>query len=55
MAGAIGAGGLGNYAYYAGFQRRAWDIVLVCTVIIVFIVFVFQFTGDYTAKKIDKR
>src|SRR5699024_3358936 len=45
MAGAIGAGGLGNYAYYAGFQRRAWDIVLVCTVIIVFIVFIFQVIG----------
>lgn len=55
MAGAIGAGGLGNYAYYAGFQRRAWDIVLVCTVIIVFIVFIFQVIGDLTAKRIDKR
>lgn len=55
MAGAIGAGGLGNYAFYSGFQRRAWDIVLVCTIIIVMIVFIFQFIGDYTAKKIDKR
>src|SRR5690625_4968957 len=25
MAGVIGAGGLGNYAYYAGFQRRDLD------------------------------
>src|SRR5699024_6806341 len=33
MAGAIGAGGLGSYAYYAGFQRRIFEIVLVCTVI----------------------
>ena len=55
MAGAIGAGGLGSYAYYGGFQRRAWDIVLVCTIIIVIVVFIFQFIGDYTAKKIDKR
>src|SRR5699024_4024738 len=55
MAGAIGAGGLGSYAYYAGFQRRAFDIVLVCSVIIVIIVFIFQFIGDFISKKLDKR
>src|SRR5699024_1465902 len=41
MAGAIGAGGLGNYAYYSGFQRRDTDVVFVCSVIIVIIVFIF--------------
>src|SRR5699024_10662363 len=55
MAGAIGAGALGSYAYYAGFQRRAFDIVFVCSVIIVFIVFIFQFIGDYISRKLDKR
>ncbi len=55
MAGAIGAGGLGSYAYYAGFQRRAFDVVLVSTIIIVAIVFLFQFVGDYLTKKLDKR
>ncbi|MEI3605501.1 methionine ABC transporter permease [Pseudogracilibacillus sp. SE30717A] len=55
MAGAIGAGGLGSYAYYAGFQRRAFDIVFICSVIIVLIVFIFQFIGDFTSKKLDKR
>lgn len=55
MAGAIGAGGLGSYAYYAGFQRRAFDVVLVSTIIIVAIVFLFQFIGDYLSKKLDKR
>lgn len=55
MAGAIGAGGLGNEAFYSGFQRRKWGIVFVCTIIIVVIVFIFQFIGDYLAKKIDKR
>ena len=55
MAGAIGAGGLGSYAYYAGFQRRAFDVVLVSTVIIVAIVFLFQSIGDYLSKKLDKR
>jgi len=55
MAGVIGAGGLGNYAYYFGFQRRDFDVVFLCTVIIVIIVFLFQFIGDYITKKLDKR
>ncbi|GIO23713.1 methionine ABC transporter permease [Oceanobacillus sp. J11TS1] len=55
MAGAIGAGGLGNYAYYFGFQRKSWDVVFACTVIIVLIVFIFQFIGDAITRKIDKR
>ncbi|MFD2761488.1 methionine ABC transporter permease [Lentibacillus juripiscarius] len=55
MAGVIGAGGLGNYAYFFGFQRREFDVVFICTVLIVLIVFLFQFIGDYVSNKIDKR
>lgn len=55
MAGAIGAGGLGSYAYYAGFQRRAFDVVLISTIVIVLIVFLFQFIGDFLSKRLDKR
>ncbi|CDQ39154.1 MULTISPECIES: methionine ABC transporter permease [Virgibacillus] len=55
MAGAIGAGGLGSYAYYSGFQRRDFDVVLICSVIIVVIVFIFQFLGDFITRKLDKR
>ncbi|MFC3041376.1 methionine ABC transporter permease [Virgibacillus xinjiangensis] len=55
MAGVIGAGGLGNYAYYFGFQRRDFDVVFLCTVVIVLIVFLFQFVGDYITRKLDKR
>ncbi|ALX47164.1 methionine ABC transporter permease [Lentibacillus amyloliquefaciens] len=55
MAGVIGAGGLGNYAYFFGFQRREFDVVFLCTVLIVLIVFLFQFIGDYVSNKIDKR
>jgi len=55
MAGVIGAGGLGNYAYFFGFQRREFDVVFVCTVLVVLIVFLFQFIGDYISNKIDKR
>jgi D-methionine transport system permease protein len=55
VAGSIGAGGLGDYAYFYGFTRRNMDIVYVCTLLIVLIVFIFQFIGDVITKKIDKR
>lgn len=55
VAGVIGAGGLGDYAYFYGFQRRDFDIVFICTILIVIIVFAFQFIGDYISNKLDKR
>ncbi|MGY0693273.1 methionine ABC transporter permease [Virgibacillus sp. FSP13] len=55
MAGVIGAGGLGDYAYFYGFQRRDFDVVFVCTILIVIIVFIFQFIGDFVSNKLDKR
>ncbi|WP_462411094.1 methionine ABC transporter permease [Neobacillus sp. Marseille-QA0830] len=55
MAGAIGAGGLGNLAYNLGFQRNQNDVTFVATVIILIIVFVIQFIGDFITSKIDKR
>src|SRR5690625_1081132 len=38
MAGVIGAGGLGDYAYFFGFQRRDFDVVFICTILIIIIV-----------------
>jgi D-methionine transport system permease protein len=55
MAGVIGAGGLGDYAYFYGFQRRQFDVVLLCTILILIIVFIFQFIGDFISNKMDKR
>ncbi|MEH7418938.1 methionine ABC transporter permease [Neobacillus drentensis] len=55
MAGAIGAGGLGNLAYNYGFQRNQNDVTLMATVIILIIVFVIQFIGDFITSKLDKR
>ncbi|WP_226035950.1 methionine ABC transporter permease [Aquibacillus saliphilus] len=55
VAGIIGAGGLGDFAYFYGFQRRSFDVVFVCTVLIVIIVFIFQFIGDFFTNKLDKR
>ncbi|MGM8215312.1 methionine ABC transporter permease [Bacillaceae bacterium W0354] len=55
MAGVIGAGGLGDLAYLEGFQRRKSDVILLCTIIIILIVFIFQVIGDTLSKLIDKR
>ncbi|UOR11802.1 methionine ABC transporter permease [Halobacillus amylolyticus] len=55
VAGVIGAGGLGDFAYFYGFQRSDFDVVLFCTILIVIIVFIFQFIGDFISRKLDKR
>jgi D-methionine transport system permease protein len=55
MAGVIGAGGLGNLAFLEGFQRGRGDVTLFATIIILAIVFVIQFIGDYITSKLDKR
>lgn len=55
MAGAIGSGGLGNFAYLYGVVRNSKITTYVATCIILLIVFIIQFIGDYFVKKIDKR
>jgi D-methionine transport system permease protein len=55
MAGVIGAGGLGNFAYLEGFQGGNPFLTFVATVAILIIVFIIQFIGDYFTKKLDKR
>lgn len=55
MAGIIGAGGLGNLAYLDGFQRSRDDVTLMATIIILLIVFVIQWIGDFITAKTDKR
>ncbi|MCP0887889.1 ABC transporter permease [Ligilactobacillus sp. WILCCON 0076] len=55
MAGAIGAGGLGQLAYTDGFQSYNNAITLAATVAIVIIVMIFQLIGDRAVKHVDKR
>lgn len=55
MAGVIGAGGLGNLAYFQGFQRSQNDVIFVATILILVIVFILQFIGDVVVRKLDKR
>lgn len=55
MSGVIGAGGLGQLAFIDGFQRSRNDVVWVATILILVIVFVIQWIGDFITSKIDKR
>ncbi|WLD92720.1 methionine ABC transporter permease [Alkalihalobacillus sp. AL-G] len=55
MAGVVGAGGLGTLAYLDGFQRYQNDVTFVATVIILIIVFILQWIGDYFTHITDKR
>lgn len=54
IAGAIGAGGLGNLAYLYGFARNRTDVTILATIGIIIIILCFQFAGDFTVKKIQK-
>ena len=55
MAGAIGSGGLGNLAYLYGLVRTNNYVMYSATILILIIVFMIQFIGDYLVRKIDKR
>lgn len=46
MAGAIGAGGLGNVAISYGYNRFNNDVTWVATLLILFLIFSIQFIGD---------
>lgn len=55
MGGAVGAGGLGQIGYqygYVGYNLEIMNIVLALLVILVFII---QYTGNYISKKFDHR
>ena len=55
MAGAIGAGGLGNVAISYGYQRFNNDVTLLATFLILLLIFFIQFIGDFLTKKISHR
>lgn len=55
MAGAIGAGGLGDIAYRYGYQRFDSQIMLTVIAMLVALVAVIQLSGDRLAKGLNKR
>ncbi|MGT2837138.1 methionine ABC transporter permease [Streptococcus macacae] len=55
MAGAIGAGGLGNVAISYGFNNFNMDITFVAALLIVLLIFAIQFIGDLLTRKVSHR
>ncbi|MBP3062328.1 ABC transporter permease [Pseudomonas sp. MDMC224] len=55
MAGAIGAGGLGDLAYRYGYQRFDSQVMLTVIVALVVLVSLIQLSGDRLAKRLNKR
>nr|WP_288465863.1 methionine ABC transporter permease [uncultured Pseudomonas sp.] len=55
MAGAIGAGGLGDLAYRYGYQRFDTQVMLTVIVVLVVMVSFIQFGGDRLAKRLNHR
>ena len=55
IAGAIGAGGLGDIAYRYGYQRLDMQIMLAVIFVLVVLVMLIQATGDILSAQLDKR
>lgn len=53
MAGAIGAGGLGNTAISYGYNRFDNDVTFIATALVVILIFIVQIVGDFFAKKLN--
>ena len=54
MAGAFGAGGIGNLAISRGYNRFQGDVIVVSTLIMLIVVFICQAIGDFLEKKATK-
>ncbi|WP_411675084.1 methionine ABC transporter permease [Acidipropionibacterium acidipropionici] len=55
IAGAIGGGGLGQFAIQYGYQRFNWTVTLIAVVTIIIIVQAAQFAGNALARKALRR
>jgi len=55
MAGTVGGGGVGDLAIRYGYQRYQTDVMIICVVILVILVQILQFAGDFAAKKLNKK
>lgn len=55
MAGAIGGGGLGDLAIRYGYQRFRPDIMIATVIVLIVLVQLVQFAGNYLAKSLNKK
>lgn len=51
IAGAIGAGGLGNLAYLYGYARNRINVTIIATILIALLILLIQVLGDYLVRK----
>ncbi len=55
MAGLVGGGGLGDLAYRYGYQRYQTDIMIACVSILIVLVQLIQWIGEFITGKLDKK
>jgi ABC-type methionine transport system permease subunit len=55
MAGAVGGGGLGDLAIRYGYQRFRLDVLLLCCIVLILLVQLIQFAGNFLARHFDRR
>ena len=55
MAGAVGGGGLGDFAVRYGYYRYQTDIMIVTVILLIVIVQIFQSVGMLIANRLDRR
>lgn len=55
MAGMVGGGGIGDLAIRYGYNRYDNLVMYTTVVVLIVLVQIIQFSGDYIAKKVDKR
>lgn len=55
MAGAVGAGGLGDLAIRYGYQRFDTQVMLIVIAVLIALVTVVQFSGDYYVRRLRSR
>lgn len=55
MAGAVGAGGLGDLAIRYGYQRFDTEVMVIVIVVLVALVSIVQFVGDFYVRRLQSR
>ncbi|MEF9935025.1 MAG: methionine ABC transporter permease [Clostridium sp.] len=55
MAGAVGGGGIGDYVIREGYQRYNNEIVILTIIVLIILVEIIQQSGNFLARKFDKR
>jgi len=55
MAGAVGSGGLGDLAIRYGYQRFDTEVMAIVIVILVALVCLIQFAGDFFVRRLRER